>query len=76
MPTRMNDHPSAHQTMMLSAEQFDKIVDLLTPGYELSKLMLADYMERATAPHPSHEPKLPYREPPADLPGADDTAGD
>lgn len=76
MATRMNDHPSAHETMTLRDDQFDKIVELLTPGYELSKLMLADYMERATAPRPSDEPKLPYREPSGESSGEDDAAGD
>lgn len=35
--------PQPAETVALSDAQFDKIVELLTPGYEISKLMLADY---------------------------------
>jgi len=37
--------------VQLTDEQFNRIVDLLTPGYELSKLMLAQYQEA----HPQAE---------------------
>lgn len=48
MVRNINDHiPAA--TAVLSDEQFAKLVDILTPGYELSKLMLAQYQEHADA---------------------------
>lgn len=37
----------ARDVVVLSGEQFDKLVELLTPGYECAKLMLADYQNRA-----------------------------
>jgi len=55
MPPKLSDSapPAAGQpaegasaTSALSAEQFDKIVELLQPGYELSKLYLADYQRQ------------------------------
>ena len=40
---RLSDHERATSTVTLSDEQFAKIVELLTPGYEVAKLYLADY---------------------------------
>lgn len=40
---RLSDHEPATSTVTLSDEQFAKIVELLTPGYEVAKLYLADY---------------------------------
>ena len=34
----------------LSTDQFNVLVDLLTPGFELSTLMLADYKSKLPAP--------------------------
>lgn len=39
MPSFDNTHPAS--TVTLSSEQFDKLVELLTPGYEMAKIMLA-----------------------------------
>lgn len=36
--------------VIISDEQFDKLVELLTPGYECSKLMLAELQARAPQP--------------------------
>lgn len=41
MPHFANDQAPA-----LSDEQFAKLVELLTPGYECAKLMLADYQRQ------------------------------
>lgn len=63
MPTFQRDH---QVSPALSDEQFAELKELLRPGYELSKLMLADYMERVTAPpSPSveHEQKMRHDEP-------------
>ena len=38
---RLSDHERATSTVTLSDEQFAKIVELLTPGYEVAKLYLA-----------------------------------
>jgi hypothetical protein len=38
---RLSDHERSTDTVTLSAEQFAKLVELLTPGYELSKRYLA-----------------------------------
>ena len=43
MPMRLSDHERAMSTVTLSDEQFAKLVELLTPGYEVAKLYLADY---------------------------------
>ena len=40
---RLSDHERATSTVTLTDEQFAKIVELLTPGYEVAKLYLADY---------------------------------
>lgn len=40
---RLSDHERATSTVTLNDEQFAKLVELLTPGYEVSKLYLADY---------------------------------
>lgn len=51
-PKTVNDKFPGHvgedlpATSALSQDQFDRIVELLTPGYELSKLYLADYQAR------------------------------
>jgi len=46
--------------VQLTDEQFAKLVELLTPGYELSKLMLAQYQEaHPQAPTPPIEDKEP-----------------
>lgn len=39
----------------LSDEQFNVLVDLLTPGYELSSLMLADYKSKLPEAKPEPE---------------------
>lgn len=38
--------PMPRDVFHLSDEQFDKIVELLTPGWELSKAYLAEYQSR------------------------------
>jgi hypothetical protein len=47
MVSHMQDHVAPAKDAALSDEQFDKLVALLQPGYELSSLMLADYKMRA-----------------------------
>lgn len=39
--------PLPRDVFQLSDEQFNKIVELLTPGFECAKLMLADHQDRA-----------------------------
>ncbi len=41
--TLLKDHAREHSTVTLNDEQFAKLVELLTPGYEVAKLYLADY---------------------------------
>jgi hypothetical protein len=40
----------------MSDEQFAKIVELLTPGYELSTMMLAEYRERQSYMEKQRQP--------------------
>lgn len=56
MPSRLNDHPRAHETVTLSEAQFDELKALLAPGAELAALMLADYKTKAAA---ASEPATP-----------------
>ena len=37
-------------TVVLSDEQFNKLVELLTPGYEASKMFLAEHKAHHAAP--------------------------
>lgn len=47
--TRLSDHERAQGgTVTISAEQWDKLIELLTPGYELA-LMYKAQMEQAMA---------------------------
>ena len=50
--TLLSDHPR-HVT--LTDDQFDRLVELLTPGYECSKLMLAELQKRAPQPDTTPE---------------------
>lgn len=50
MPSRLSDHERAQNTVTLSDDQFAKLVELLTPGYELSKLMLATQFAKDACP--------------------------
>jgi hypothetical protein len=47
---KLSDHERATSTVTLSDDQFAKLVELLTPGYEVAKLYLADY-HRTSADH-------------------------
>lgn len=49
--TMLKDHV---RHMILDEEQFAKIVELLTPGYECSKIMLAQL--QAQQPQPDQPP--------------------
>ena len=54
--------------MYLSDDQFNKLVELLTPGYELSKAYLASMQPKADTP-PDEPPAPPAHDvdaPPAD----------
>lgn len=60
------DHPPSGQpddgrTVVLSDNQFQTLVDLLTPGYQLSSMMLADWQAQ-------HAPKPIPTDPPAPAP--------
>lgn len=44
---RLSDHERA--TMKIDQEQFDKLVELLTPGYELAKMYLDHARRQAEA---------------------------
>ena len=45
---RLSDHERAQGgTVTLSAEQFEKLVELLTPGYELAKAYLDQQAKQA-----------------------------
>lgn len=47
---KLSDHERAHGgTVTLSDEQFAKLVELLTPGYELAKAYLAQAQKQAAA---------------------------
>lgn len=48
MPSNMRQHEPAAIPAM-SDEQFDRLVALLQPGFELSTLMLADYKAQRAA---------------------------
>lgn len=39
--SRLSDHERSTGTVTLAAEQFDKLVELLTPGYQLAQVYLA-----------------------------------
>ncbi len=45
--------PMPRDVVILSDEQFSKLVELLTPGFECAKLMLADYQAKAAASAPT-----------------------
>lgn len=48
--TRLSDHERAQGgTVTLSDEQFAKLVELLTPGYELAKAYMAQQAKQAAA---------------------------
>jgi hypothetical protein len=49
---------AALESGALSTDQFNVLVDLLTPGYELSTLMLADYKSQ----HPTKVEPTPPNE--------------
>lgn len=59
--TLLSDHERSQSTVTLSDEQFAKLVELLTPGYELAKMYLAQNHPEAppAAPEEKHadEPK-------------------
>jgi hypothetical protein len=60
----------------LSAEQFAKLVELLTPGYELSKIFLDQHKAAAAEPKPDQEPvKAHPDQEPADGKTLNDLAG-
>lgn len=52
MAMKLGQHDNEASPASLSDAQFAELKEFLRPGYELSKLILADYMERATAPPP------------------------
>jgi len=45
--TKLSDHERAQNTVTLSDEQFDKLVELLTPGYEMALAYKAEMAKRA-----------------------------
>lgn len=48
--TRLSDHERAQGgTVTISAEQWDKLVELLTPGYELAKMYKAQMEQEVAA---------------------------
>lgn len=49
MPSKLHDHvaPPGVTPVFLTEEQYQGLVELLTPGYELASLMLADYKAKA-----------------------------
>lgn len=49
MVHRLNQHEAAAAPASLSDEQFARLEELLLPGYELSKLLLAQYKTQAAA---------------------------
>ncbi len=63
--------------VVLSDDQFNKLVDLLTPGFECAKQMLADRASYSNNPEPKAEPiadaadaKHPADPPPSTEPAA------
>ncbi len=44
--------PLPRDVFTLSDDQFNKLIELLTPGYECAKMMLADYQARAASGEP------------------------
>jgi hypothetical protein len=50
--------PLPRDVFALSDDQFNKLIELLTPGYEVSKIYLAQYQEGkpATASEPKDPP--------------------
>lgn len=44
---RLSDHERARDTVTLSADQFNKLVELLTPGYELAKMYVEQQQKQA-----------------------------
>jgi hypothetical protein len=55
MPPKVSDaapgaagQPAATQQVALSPEQFEKLVELLTPGYDLAKLFMEQEQARAS----------------------------
>lgn len=51
----LSDHERSRDTVTITKEQFDKIIELLTPGYELSKLFLEQHQAKAAAPEPAND---------------------
>ncbi len=49
--------------VQLTDDQFNKLVELLTPGYECSKLMLAELQARAPQPDQPPTPPIEDNEP-------------
>lgn len=64
-------HFNFPETIQLSKEQFDKIVELLTPGYKMSKLYLAQLAAQNALP--TQEPQEPLKDvtPPPDNPNVE-----
>ena len=56
MAHHINDHEPVTKPAVLSDAQFEKLVALLQPGYELSTLMLADYKARMAVGAPPADP--------------------
>ena len=67
--TLLSDHPR-HVT--LTDDQFDRLVELLTPGYECSKLMLAELQARQ--PQPDTPPEEKHTPVPDPISWADETS--
>ena len=63
--------PMPRDVMYLSDDQFNKLVELLTPGYELSKAYLAA-SQRAPDEAPSPETDEPKADPETDEPSDED----
>ena len=54
---RLSDHERAQGgTVRLADDQFDKLVELLTPGYELAKAYLDQQQKQAEARAAEQEP--------------------
>lgn len=54
--SRLSDHERSTSTVTLTAEQFDKIVELLTPGYQLAQAYLAQQNAPKTEPAKAEAP--------------------
>ena len=62
--------PLPRDIFILSPEQFARIEELLLPGYECAKLMLADYQARAA----QADEGVPNTESQGNMPSADDAS--